>query len=677
METASLQIFLQNPADTTSFAGSPVTLTCQINWGAFDSSSHQVMVAWKKDGILLLNSSSVAPSQLYSASSSSYSQGITITGDPSVGMYDLSFQAPPVESSGSYTCEIYMHVSLQVPEEHEYHNVTVFVGATRPATLTLLPDVTPVCSFIAPSGSIFQDGTPVSFLCTTYNMGTFQLGWKVNGDAIENDTDDDEEEEEEESEEEEYEQVGGDFYNLNLFYNTTVGSLDRGDILECEMSSTEYPTLTRTCKLPALNIQYSPRVSIRTVANVPDVNVGDDVRFLCDVDANPLEEQVEWTVMPPQNIAFHGHEIDIYEASSSNNLINLTCKASNKIGESSTYYVVHLKPVYKPQIFISLVRNVPTTHADEGVRLRCNVVANPTAVTVHWVVVPRSLVHTKMEAGYEVVLSSLSREPLHVDVSCLAINRVGSAIAHISIYLPPRLQATTPVPIPQITLPINTATEIGESNTTNATPTAPLLIHVQHESHVTTPPPTRMPLTTPPQNPQTVTNWTSPIQNMTTFYPFGDHPNSSPQQTSHVETNRTTSSSEKTTPAVTENTPLITVSAGRNRRHLIIGCVAAGGVVLLATLIGIALVFSRLKINKALRANRTRVMYHNDDESLVLPFGQNQLTQTSPTEDNLYEYPPRELQSLQDRPAWPGWPGLPQNVAVSPSAPPLQQDTEL
>ena len=521
METASLDMFLQEPEDSASFTGDPVTLKCKVNLETFAQNTHHMIVAWKQDNVLLVNSSSSTTSSSSSPSSSSSSlsssssssssssppppsKGVLMTGNFSIGEYDLTFASASEVSSGNYTCDIYTFVTVQILGEG-VHNVTVFVGGTDPAALTVLPDVRPVCSF---SPDLQDDdkhtiltGTMLSFICSITEVNSFQLHWRVKSltstDFNDNFMEDAEC------------KVGSN--TTTLFYNRTVTPLDNGNVFECEMRSSGFPAMTRSCTLPPLSILYKPNVNIVPLSNISNIHVGDDLSFFCSVDASPLEDEIEWIVTPPQNIAFHRQQIEVHQASSPQNFINLTCQASNDIGMTSISISVHLRPVYKPLIYISMVTTSLNTRPEDGVKFRCNIDASPSEVTIQWVVVPRNHVIIQ-ESGREMTLSSLSTESMYVDISCLVTNRVGKAMARVFIYLSPAsLEQSTSNPY---------GSRLSSANTTEAESTAQYLVDLADQSATSETP---LPETTSaPLSPNTTILEPNVIGSLP-FSPFEEH----------------------------------------------------------------------------------------------------------------------------------------------------------
>nr|XP_054753392.1 uncharacterized protein LOC129259132 [Lytechinus pictus] len=631
METVSSKMFLQEPADSASFAGDAVTLKCQVNLVAFTNNTHQMIVAWKQDNVLLINSSSIPHSPALSSSvssSSAESEDFFITGNPAFGEYDITFPSTSNMNSGNYTCGIYMSVMVQIPGGG-VHIVPVFVGATRSALMKVLPDERPVCSLepdLQNGGKpTIPSGTLTTFICSVTEVNYFHLNWRVRSATSTN--------LHENMMEDTQGKVGSGV--KTLVYNRTVTPLDDGNVFECEMRSSAFPTLNRTCALPPLTILYKPNANIVPLANTSHIYAGDDISFYCSVDANPLTNEMEWVVTPPQNIAFHGHQIEVHQALSPQNFINITCQASNEIGMASTSIVVHLIPVYKPLVYISMVTSPQSSQPDEGVRFRCNIDASPSPVIIRWTVQPDNRVVIQ-KRGREMVLSSLSNESMYVDISCLVTNRIGSAMAHAFVYLPPEHSGKS-LTNPQD--PEGTTFSYPNENETISTTQYPV-----NSTNQFTTPETNLSTTQLPE-----TNSTSPYSNITVFEPEVVEPGSLPYSPFEERlfipflpqaTLESTPTEQTDRPTTTQYYPSISsnlsvpktqaISHGMDPTHanilvrnkyIIVGGVT-GGIFLVFTLVAMAICLSRIKVNRSLQAASTRVIYTPGDNSLALPFAQ-------------------------------------------------------
>ncbi|XP_037928316.1 titin [Teleopsis dalmanni] len=127
-----------------------------------------------------------------------------------------------------------------------------------------------------------------------------------------------------------------------------------------------------------LNVNYYPRVSIGP-ENPLRVERDRTAKLECNVDAKPKVPNIRWTRNGRfiSSLLVHSiHRVSVQDAGV------YTCSADNGLGKTSEQELI-LDILYPPTVVIES----KTYEAEEGdtVKIRCNVTANPTPITIEWI----------------------------------------------------------------------------------------------------------------------------------------------------------------------------------------------------------------------------------------------------------------------------------------------------
>ncbi|XP_033118841.1 cell adhesion molecule 1-like [Anneissia japonica] len=134
----------------------------------------------------------------------------------------------------------------------------------------------------------------------------------------------------------------GNLVTLELTMTTTKN--DNGDIYECHQNSSLDSNYQKSCMIKPLNIQYKPEIKIQ---HTNPVLPGRETILFCQTFANPPVIHYQWKSVPQlkvEDISIDGtgQVLKLLRPSLTHSGTNITCIATNEIGQVSSSIELHV-----------------------------------------------------------------------------------------------------------------------------------------------------------------------------------------------------------------------------------------------------------------------------------------------------------------------------------------------
>ncbi|CAG9789954.1 unnamed protein product [Diatraea saccharalis] len=327
------QRFAMEPQDQSAIVGSRVIFPCRVE-------NKAGTLQWTKDDFGLGTHRNLSGYERY-----------TMTGSDEEGDYSLDIRDVTLEDDAKYQCQVSSGLNGEPAIRSRYAQLTVLVAPEPPRIIQ----------------GAFIDATedqPIEIECVSVGgKPAAEITWVDGNQAVIKNKDDKKIEL----------MPDGQRFQTRSILRLTPTKDDHNRTITCQAQN----TADRAYRMATvyIEVKYAPKVEVKIKSGIEDgkIREGTEVRFLCEVDANPPPQVYRWYINDNPVIGDYSEEMIIFNVTRKHHEAVVKCEVSNKIGKRDK--TVKLDVTYPPA-FRTKPQNV---EAEKGTTatLTCDVDGQP------------------------------------------------------------------------------------------------------------------------------------------------------------------------------------------------------------------------------------------------------------------------------------------------------------